>query len=269
MREFKDDYLNIRHADPEWKKTSQPIGHIYFIDYDKHNHPVICDGLGTYNRLNVNQHRKSALEDQFRYDFTNYNYDPIACRKLTTADFKILNYTDPLKYSSNSWKNVFSPSEIIAAKNALSRYVKRHPWLNNSQDEPITWFKKNGISKYSLTCKYRKVVFSINHTFYHVTKTGNIPSIIASGLTPEIGVNSQACHEQKPLIYLFNSLTDVNTALYQWFGNLFTDTEPLSLIEIKLDLDDPNLNAQLDPQHYESTYSKPLKIDKHQITDNV
>lgn len=109
----------------------------------------------------------------------------------------------------------------------------------------------------------------ISHTFYHVTKTSNISSIIASGLTPAISVNSQACHEPKPLIYLFNSLTDVNTALYQWFGDLFTDTEPLSLIEIKLDLHDPNLNANLDPQHYESTYNKPLKICKNQITDNV
>ena len=109
----------------------------------------------------------------------------------------------------------------------------------------------------------------IIHTFYHITKTCNIPSIIASGLKPELGVNSQACHEQKPLIYLFNSLTDVNTALYQWFGDLFADTEPLSIIEIKLDLRDPNLNTHLDPQHYESTYNKPLKICKNQITDNV
>lgn len=109
----------------------------------------------------------------------------------------------------------------------------------------------------------------ISHTFYNVTKTSNIPSIIASDLTPAIGVNSQTCHEPKLLIYLFNSLTDVNTALCQWFGKLFTDTEPLSLIEIKLDLRDPNLNAQLDPQYYESTYSKPLKIYKNQITDNI
>ena len=109
----------------------------------------------------------------------------------------------------------------------------------------------------------------MKHTFYHITKRSNLKSIITKELQPLIGPNSAKINEKQPLVYLFNSLSDAQTALSQWFGELFDENEALVIIEINLELTDPALTAQLDEYHYESTYKKPINIINCYIFDEL
>lgn len=109
----------------------------------------------------------------------------------------------------------------------------------------------------------------MKHTFYHITKRSNLKSIMTKELQPLIGPNSAKINEKQPLVYLFNSLSDAQTALSQWFGELFDENEELVIIEINLELTDPALTAQLDEYHYESTYKKPINITNRYIFDEL
>ena len=109
----------------------------------------------------------------------------------------------------------------------------------------------------------------MKHTVYHITKRSNLKSITTKKLQPLIGTNSAKINEKQPLVYLFNSLIDVQTALSQWFGDLFDENEKLVIIEINLELNDPALITQLDKYHYESTYKKPINIVNCYIFDEI
>lgn len=60
-------------------------------------------------------------------------------------------------------------------------------------------------------------------TYYHVTLTQNLQSIFTHGLKPSIGELSQSCNETVPKIYLFPSLSDMETALSSWLGETINE----------------------------------------------
>lgn len=70
--------------------------------------------------------------------------------------------------------------------------------------------------------------------FYHVTPESNLESIFEKGLMPTIGERSAQC-ESMPLVFLFNSLEDCETALANWLGEEFEDIyERLAVLEVTL-----------------------------------
>lgn len=106
------------------------------------------------------------------------------------------------------------------------------------------------------------------HKFYHATHKSNKESIITSGLHPMIGKNSQLINESDANVYLFNSAEDLDTALGQWFGDLFEEDDELIIIEVLLDINDPLLQFNQQDTCYESTYRGIITPDKFQQVMN-
>lgn len=69
-------------------------------------------------------------------------------------------------------------------------------------------------------------------TVYHITPSINLKSIEQHGLIPQIGSNAQAIGETKPVIYLFSTIEDSDTALGSWLGDLYDDDEDLIRLTI-------------------------------------
>lgn len=59
-------------------------------------------------------------------------------------------------------------------------------------------------------------------------------SIQTEGLTPSIGPRSQLMNESVPLIYFFESLQDVETALIGWAAEAFDDEDELLVLKVDL-----------------------------------
>lgn len=71
---------------------------------------------------------------------------------------------------------------------------------------------------------------------YHVTLASNIPSIMRDGIIPAIGENSLACRESEARVYAFINREELVSALLNWLGELFEDTdESLAYVEISDD----------------------------------
>jgi hypothetical protein len=130
LNDFKKEYLFLKKIDPDMSKTSQPIGHCYFID-DFENKHMLCDGLACLTPIKDINHPECEIIDQFEDDFTNYNFDPKECLKITPNIFKIINQTKLTKFSSNSWETLFSDAEIEKLKPELEKYIKNKPWRQN------------------------------------------------------------------------------------------------------------------------------------------
>lgn len=71
-----------------------------------------------------------------------------------------------------------------------------------------------------------------DNTFYHVTPSENVKSILDQGLKPSVGSRSEKLNE-KPSTFLFKSKNDVEDAMMNWLGDEFEDT-PVNLLKIKL-----------------------------------
>lgn len=69
---------------------------------------------------------------------------------------------------------------------------------------------------------------------YHVTLASNLPSILERGLIPAVGPRSAAFGEEKPAVYFFRSLDDVEDALVNWLGEEFDEDERIIVIEARL-----------------------------------
>ena len=73
-------------------------------------------------------------------------------------------------------------------------------------------------------------------TFYHITRTIHVDQILTEGLKPRIGLLSDHIGEGVPRIYLFDSIESVETALWNWFGEiieeLFDEDEPLTFADM-------------------------------------
>lgn len=69
--------------------------------------------------------------------------------------------------------------------------------------------------------------------YYHVSLKRNLKSIMEQGLIPKIGARSKEAGEEKG-IFLFSSRDDMNCALEQWLGALFSEQTVLMSLEITL-----------------------------------
>lgn len=74
---------------------------------------------------------------------------------------------------------------------------------------------------------------------FHVTPKTNLPSILNTGLIPQVGERSEQLKEE-PGVFLFLSYEDCETALSQWLGEQFEDPyEELVSLKITLPNDFP------------------------------
>lgn len=82
------------------------------------------------------------------------------------------------------------------------------------------------------------LVESIDHhdrTFYHVTLTDNLPSIMERGLVPTVGERSKKVAEGSA-VFLFPDEDHAADALGGWLGDQFEDDDDIhfALIEVTL-----------------------------------
>lgn len=86
----------------------------------------------------------------------------------------------------------------------------------------------------------------MHQTYYHITESINTPTILKQGLVPQIGPRAKEFGETQAAIYLFNSINDAETALYQWLGDWYNNLENEKGVNISLDI----LQIQLNPKNY-------------------
>lgn len=94
---------------------------------------------------------------------------------------------------------------------------------------------------------------------FHITPSENVPSILANGLTPQIGPRSIACNEREPRTFFFTSVSAAETALCSWLGEELEDCPSLSLLII-----DPQ-EIELSPDADYEVYCT-LPVPPEQIT---
>lgn len=94
---------------------------------------------------------------------------------------------------------------------------------------------------------------------FHITPSENVPSILATGLTPQIGPRSIACNEREPRTFFFTSVSAAETALCSWLGEELEDCPSLSLLII-----DPQ-EIELSPDADYEVYCT-LPVPPEQIT---
>lgn len=90
--------------------------------------------------------------------------------------------------------------------------------------------------------------------YYHVTLTKNLKSILENGLIPTLGELAQLCDETETKIYLFPSLTDMETALSSWLGeainNQYGEDIKCCSLEITLPDEFPITNGDVEYEAY-------------------
>ena len=77
-------------------------------------------------------------------------------------------------------------------------------------------------------------------TYYHITLTKNKESILNNGLEPKIGKLSEYTDECIARIYLFHSISDMETALSSWLGEAYEDIYGEDVELISLEINVPN-----------------------------
>lgn len=102
-------------------------------------------------------------------------------------------------------------------------------------------------------------------TYYHVTRTKNLESIMQSGLLPKIGRLSKILGEKEVRIYLFPSTDDMNTALSSWLGeNLeeeFGEDEEFCSLKISLPDNFPIKEGEVEYECYSYKTINPEYIE--------
>jgi len=68
----------------------------------------------------------------------------------------------------------------------------------------------------------------LTESYYHVTRSGNVPSIMKGGLTPSKPDDMQDVEG----IYLFKSIIGAEDALMNWLGDRFDEDDPLTLLRV-------------------------------------
>ncbi len=71
----------------------------------------------------------------------------------------------------------------------------------------------------------------LNESYYHVTRSENVPLIMKGGLMPSKPDDMQDVEG----VYLFKSVEDAEDAVANWLGDRFDEEEKLTLLKI-----DPN-----------------------------
>lgn len=105
-----------------------------------------------------------------------------------------------------------------------------------------------------------------DRTFYHVTLSDNLPSIMDQGLLPTVGPRSKKVGEHAA-VFLFPSEDDATDALGGWLGDQFDDDDEIafSLIEVTLpDGIEAHKNDEVDWEYWvtESIPAHCLRIVK-------
>ena len=85
-----------------------------------------------------------------------------------------------------------------------------------------------------------------DNTFYHVTPSENVKSIMKTGLRPSVGDRSKKLNE-KPSTFLFKNKDDAEDAMMNWMGDELENT-PTNLLKIKLP---PHIKAHKSSAGYE------------------
>lgn len=70
-------------------------------------------------------------------------------------------------------------------------------------------------------------------TYYHVTPTRNVKSIMKHGLKPSVGKSSEKMDE-KPGTFLFKKKEDAHDAVMNWLGDEHDEDEPLTMLKVKV-----------------------------------
>jgi len=70
-------------------------------------------------------------------------------------------------------------------------------------------------------------------TLYHVTPADNLDIIMKEGLVPQIGERSQASGENIPMIYFFDSESNLEQALLGWLGEEL-EGKSVVVLEVRL-----------------------------------
>jgi len=68
----------------------------------------------------------------------------------------------------------------------------------------------------------------LNDSYYHITRSENVPLIMKDGLLPSKPDDMQDVEG----VYLFKSATDAEDALMNWLGDRFSEEEKLTLLKI-------------------------------------
>ncbi len=95
-------------------------------------------------------------------------------------------------------------------------------------------------------------------TGFHVTLAENLPSILEYGLRPGIGERSLMLNEPEPLLYLFETLEDVEAGLSGWMADVFDEDDPIVIIEVDL----RGIDARKLPGKFEITVNETLASDR-------
>lgn len=72
-----------------------------------------------------------------------------------------------------------------------------------------------------------------SRTFYHITYTENLPSILQRGLLPSVGERSRRMGETSA-VFMFPSRDEAETALMNWLGEELDDSKAVALLELTL-----------------------------------
>ena len=98
-------------------------------------------------------------------------------------------------------------------------------------------------------------------TFYHVTPTKNIRSILKNGLTTSTGPRSKKLNDNG--IFLFNDLDTLEDAVTNWLGDEFKEDESLSILKVSLPSDFKV--TQTPNAEYEFSTMKPIPASAIQV----
>ena len=81
--------------------------------------------------------------------------------------------------------------------------------------------------------RWRRHLNEIEDTpaYYHITRSENVSSIMASGLQPTKPMDMQDVEG----VYLFKSVDAAEDALMNWLGDRFDEDEPLTLLRVDSD----------------------------------
>jgi hypothetical protein len=76
--------------------------------------------------------------------------------------------------------------------------------------------------------QWRKHLNEGEGAYYHITRSENVPSIMAGGLEP----TKPRDMEDVEGVYLFKSAVAAEDALMNWLGDRFDEDEPLTLLRV-------------------------------------
>ncbi len=97
-----------------------------------------------------------------------------------------------------------------------------------------------------------------NRTFFHVTPSENVESILSGGLVPRTGARSEKLGDHG--IFLFRSAEDAEDAVMNWMGDEFGEDEPLTLLRVVL-----SDGAETSEEAFEVVCHEPIPANQIEV----